>query len=226
MTTAAPTGPSPRRQAAPGLLGVVPARVPTGVLALVPALVLALVLSLALVLGTATDARAHTRLVSTDPADGSTVVAPPSAVTLTFGGAVRVREVLVTGPTGVGVGTAAAVADGAVLTQPVALLEAGLHTVAWSVGAGDGHRLEGTLSFTYAPTPAPTPAAGTTPTPAAAPAPPATDPAPSPLPAASEPAAARPASPSGVPAWLPAGGGVLLAAAAVLVTVRRRRNRG
>jgi methionine-rich copper-binding protein CopC len=129
---------------------------PHHLLTLTAGLVLTLGVALGVVVGTATDAHAHTRLESTDPPDGSTLTGPLTAVTLTFGGAVRVGEVRVTGPSGVSAATGAASVGGAVVTQPVTLVEDGLHTVEYAVTADDGHRLAGSVTFAYnVPTTAP-----------------------------------------------------------------------
>lgn len=171
-----------------------------------------LVLTISVVLGTATAAQAHTALGSSNPADGSTLTTPLPAVGLTFTGQVLLGEVTVTGPAGASAATGAATANGAVVTQPVTLTAAGTYTVGYAVTSGDGHPLEGTLTFTYAP-PAPTSASA---------APPAGS-------AAAEPSEAAVQSPAqqsgGVPGWVLAAAAALLVAGAVLVIVGRLRAR-
>ena len=195
-----------------------PARTPRlrGLLA-----VLALMMSV--VLGTATAAQAHVGLRSSNPSEGSTVTGPLPAVDLTFTGRVLPREVTVTGPAGASAATAAATASGVVITQPVALTDAGTYTVAYAITSSDGHPVEGSLTFTYAP---PAPLAPSSEAPAST-SPPSVAPA-SLAPAEPSEAATTSAAQSstGVPGWaLAAGAVIVLVAAAVLLTVRRRRVR-
>jgi copper resistance protein C len=185
------------------------------------ALLAVLAAALCLVLGTATAASAHTALESSNPAEGSTVTAPLPAVDLTFSGAVLVREVTVTGPDGAPAVAGAATAAGGVVTQPVALAAAGTYTVGYAVTSSDGHPVEGTVSFTYAPPPPPAPTtAAAAPTTATA-APETPDDAAEPAEAAAERSTG---DPSGIPLWI-----VLTGAAAVVVgavlAVRRLRSR-
>jgi methionine-rich copper-binding protein CopC len=180
-----------------------------------------LVLTISVVLGTATAAQAHTALGSSNPADGSTLTTPLPAVGLTFTGQVLLGEVTVTGPTGASAATGAATANGAVVTQPVTLTAAGTYTVGYAVTSGDGHPLEGTLTFTYAP---PAPAGDAAAPTSASAAPPAGS-------AAAEPNEAAVQSPAqqsgGVPGWVlaAAAAAALLVAGAVLVIVGRLRAR-
>jgi copper resistance protein C len=174
-----------------------------------------------LVLGTATAAQAHTALQSSSPADGSTLTAPQPAVELTFTGQVLLREVTVTGPSGASAATGPAGAAGAVISQPVTLGAAGTYTVAYAVTSGDGHVLEGTLAFTYAPPAPPTPA-GAAPSSASAPGSPATSAPVEPRAAAAERPAAQPA---GLPGWVPWVVAVAVLAAAALLLLLRRRTR-
>jgi methionine-rich copper-binding protein CopC len=184
-----------------------------------PALLIACGLVLGLVLGSATSAQAHTELTSSDPADGSTVTAPVDAVVLTFSGSVLVREVTVVGPESADVTADSPSAAGAVVSQPVRLTDAGLHTLTYAVTSSDGHVVEGTLSFTYAP-PSPTTAATTPATTA-----PAGTSAPAPA-TPSEAAAESPTSSSaGLLGWALAAGAALVVALAVALLVRRRARR-
>ena len=120
---------------------------------------------------TTTGAQAHTGLSSTSPAADTTVTAPIDAVELTFSGSVQLREVTVTGPDGASAAAGPGAASGGVVSAPVALTMPGTHTVTYAVTADDGHQLEGTFTFGYAPpAPAtPSPADVTTPTATAAP---------------------------------------------------------
>lgn len=123
-----------------------PAPVPRGVVA-----VLALLLALAGVLLSAGRADAHNALLGTDPADGSTVTVPPTAITLTFDQPAQAlgTEVVVTGPDGatVSVGETQLV-DSTVVQALATDLPAGAYAVEWRVTSADGHPLSGTLAFT------------------------------------------------------------------------------
>ncbi|NMM30399.1 MAG: copper resistance protein CopC, partial [Cellulomonas sp.] len=79
-------------------------------------------------------AQAHNTLASTDPVDGSTVVATPARVTLTFNEPARSlgTEVVVTAPDGTTVSTGEPVVDGTTVSQAVAgSLPAGVYAVTW-----------------------------------------------------------------------------------------------
>ncbi|MGY1617187.1 copper resistance protein CopC [Geodermatophilus sp. SYSU D00691] len=180
--------------------------------ALVRRSALLVVAVLAVLLGGATSARAHTELAASTPADGGTVTGPLPAVELTFSGAVLTRQVTVRGPDGADVTTGPASVAGAVLTQPVSLGAAGTYTVDYGVTSSDGHDVDGSLTFTYAPpatSAAPSPTPETTPEPAA------------PSPAAPSEAAAE-SDPGGLPAWLLVGGAAVLVGAVLLIPWRRR----
>ncbi|GGH40522.1 copper resistance CopC family protein [Microbacterium album] len=134
---------------------------------LAPAAAAAVVASLAL----ASPAAAHDTLISSDPAEGSSVTAMPEAVTLSFsaalitmGGDETVVDVL--SPSGENLSEGSAEVDGAVVTQAVAApTETGEYTVNWRVVSSDGHPTDGTFSFSLeavAP-PAEEPSAPTTP---------------------------------------------------------------
>jgi copper resistance protein C len=173
-----------------------------------------------LLLGTATAALAHTELASSNPADGSTLTGPLPAVELTFTGSVLLREVTVTGPAGTSPVTSAATVAGAVVTQPVALTDAGTYAVAYAVTSSDGHPVEGTLTFTYAPPSLPSPTSE-------AAVPTSTSASVSTPAAPSEAAADSPArSSTGLPGWaFAAGAAVVVAVAAAVLSLRRRRTR-
>jgi len=148
-------------------------------------------------------AQAHNTLVSTDPADGSTVAVAPARVTLTFNEAARSlgTEVVVTAPDGTTVGPGAPVVDGPAVSQDLTgALPAGAYTVAWRVTSADGHPLEGVLSFTAtgATTAGGDPVSAVTSAPSTT-APPASAPTPS-------PAAPAPNATSSITATAPAGG--------------------
>jgi methionine-rich copper-binding protein CopC len=126
-------------------------------------------------------AQAHNALVSTDPADGSTVAVAPARVTLTFNEPARSlgTEIVVTAPDGSTVSVGDAVLAGSTVSQDVTgVLSAGAYTVTWRVTSADGHPLEGALSFTATDAttiggdPAAAPIPTSTPTPTVTPAPP------------------------------------------------------
>lgn len=153
---------------------------PRPALARLAALALAaLVVVAGVVAGIAAPASAHDSLVSTDPADGSTVETAPAAVLLTF-----TQEVLplgtavqVVGPSGAAMNDGPVTVLGSVLTQNLAAdRPAGAYTVQWRATAADGHPTTGGFTFTatsavvsviapppVAETPTPTPAASATP---------------------------------------------------------------
>jgi methionine-rich copper-binding protein CopC len=162
-----------------------------GVLAAVCGLVMLLVAGPAL---------AHSRLESSDPADGASLATPPSKVTLTF------NEAMTAGPgfttiTVIGPGNTAwqqgdtQVSGDSVSIAVKPLGPAGVYQVGYRVVSDDGHPVSGSVSFTLtAPGPGAASAAPTVaPTTAAAPAPATTS--------ATAPAAAAPADSGGAPVW-------------------------
>ncbi|SNS85022.1 hypothetical protein SAMN04488107_4028 [Geodermatophilus saharensis] len=203
-----------------------------------PARLLAtVVLVLGLLLAAPGTASAHTALRATEPTADTSVTTAPQAVTLTFSASVLGGEVTVAGPDGTSVGSGPVAHDGAVLTAPVTLTAAGRHTVTWSAVSDDGHTLEGTFGFEFAPAaPIPSSAAPTTTPPTTAPpttappttAPPTTAP-PTPTPDEAAPAtgtdtASASSDDGGLPGWvLPAVAVALLAVGAVVVLRLRRR---
>ncbi|AXB44572.1 copper resistance CopC family protein [Amycolatopsis albispora] len=115
-------------------------------------------------LATAGAAGAHTKLESSDPAQGATLDAAPSQLTLRFSELVKVEtsKVTVTGPNASQwqVGTLAA--KGPVLTVPVTPVgPAGEYAVNYEVTSADGHTVNGTTRFTL--TKEAAPAAGAAP---------------------------------------------------------------
>jgi methionine-rich copper-binding protein CopC len=118
-------------------------------------------------------ASAHNYLVSSSPAAGSTVDAPPSEVTLTFndvildlaaaggaGGDAGAGSspaaggssvVQVTGPDGQGTHyeTGCATDAGRSVSVPVALGGSGEYRVTWRVVSADGHPVSDSIAFTY-----------------------------------------------------------------------------
>lgn len=118
------------------------------------AAVVAWVGALALLLCAPVAAQAHSQLVSSDPAAGSEVTALDQ-ITLTFNEDLTVLDpataIEVTGPAGTVELSEAWTIDGATLTQPIALPDAGTYQVTWRVVSADGHPIDGTFDFSYAP---------------------------------------------------------------------------
>jgi hypothetical protein len=114
-----------------------------------------LVGALAVVVG-ALPATAHDYLVSSDPANGSTVTTAPTAVTLTFDAAVLgtgngATVLAVTGPGGKHYETGCPVVKNDDLSAPVRLGPAGTYTATWRIVSSDGHPVSDSISFRYAP---------------------------------------------------------------------------
>ena len=104
-----------------------------------------------LAVAAATPAAAHTDLISSDPADGRTLSAPPEQVTLRFG-----EDILDGGAKVVAKDDRGArvdlgppeVAGPKVSVAWPQTAAAGTYTVAWRAVSDDGHPLEGTFAFT------------------------------------------------------------------------------
>lgn len=108
----------------------------------------------------AAPASAHDELLSTDPADGSSLASAPDAVTLTFGEDVVElgTAVVVVDAAGVKLADGPLVVDGAVVTRPItAPTVPGEVTVSYRVVSADGHPVTGRFSFTVAEAASPTP---------------------------------------------------------------------
>lgn len=162
------------------------------------ALPLLILLTAALALLGAGPASAHSALVSTDPADGSSLRTAPTAVTLTFNEDVKGQfsKVIVTDPKGRQVAEAATVAGPVVSARLPAGLVDGRYRVVYSVVSADTHRIAGELHFTLATSGAPTSTSSTS-SPATTSAPASSSPT-STSPATTSPTA-QPASPSASP---------------------------
>ena len=115
----------------------------------------ALAVAAASVLLVASPAVAHDDLAATDPVAGATLDALPGQLTLTFTADIApdagASEVQVTDASGATLTDGAPVAEGAVLTQPLAGKASGAVTVLWKVVSSDGHPISGELSFTVTP---------------------------------------------------------------------------
>lgn len=127
-------------------------------------LVTSLALAAVAVLGVAGPASAHDQLLSTSPADGTTVTTLPHEVTLTFsdvvlagGGDANQVEVLDASCTPLGHGPAQ-VQDN-VVTQAISGSSTGPVHVLWRVVSRDGHPVSGAFTFTVGEGAAPAPSA-------------------------------------------------------------------
>lgn len=97
-------------------------------------------------------ASAHSRLLRTDPAGGTTVTRPISELTLTFNEVVRgdFTTVVVTGPDDLGYGDGKVEVIDTVVHQKTQPLRSGSYRVAWRAISIDGHPVEGQFQFTVA----------------------------------------------------------------------------
>lgn len=124
--------------------------------------VLVVALTLLATVGLVGTASAHATLIGSDPADGATLQAAPTTVTLTFDDSLENFEplVTVTGPDGSQFQSGEATIDGAILRSAVRpLTTAGGYTIAYRVVSDDGHPVEGQVRFDLA---VPAPAGPTT----------------------------------------------------------------
>jgi len=108
-------------------------------------------------LGLADMASAHARLVQSDPADGASLHAAPSVVTLSFSEGLEPAFSHVTLATGSGDDVPlqeqkVAGDDGSLLTAvPLEPLSAGSYEARWDVLSKDGHKTSGAIRFTVEP---------------------------------------------------------------------------
>ena len=103
--------------------------------------------------GFAGPAAAHDVLISSDPADGSTVQTAPATVTLTFDQPVQNFEPLVTmtGPDGQSYQSGSPTVDSTVVTSAVGeITQAGEYVIAFRVVSADGHPVTGEVKFQFA----------------------------------------------------------------------------
>jgi methionine-rich copper-binding protein CopC len=168
----------------------------------------------ALLLGAA-PAFAHTRLESSDPADGASLSAAPDTVSLTFSEDVDpgFATITVVGPDGTSYQTGDVTGDGGEVRTGVSPLgPAGTYEIGYRVVSDDGHPVSGTVAFTLT---APGPAAAA---PSAAPEPTA---APAPAPAVAPQADAQQSE--GAPVWPWILGAVVLVGAGAVSALRLAR---
>ena len=179
----------------------------------------------ALLLG-ATPAFAHTRLESSDPADGSSLSTAPETVSLQFNEDIQAEFAMlsVVGPDGTQYQKGAvSAANGTVSVAVSPLGPAGAYQIGYRVVSDDGHPVTGKISFTLT-TPGP---GGALPTPSDA-VPSAAAPAPTPVadPAtiAVDPQASTQQS-EGAPVWPWLVGAVVLVGAGAAAALRLGRQR-
>jgi len=125
--------PRPRRRPAPRV----------GLIALLTALA---------AVGFAGPAAAHDVLISSDPADGSTVQTAPATVTLTFDQPVQDFEpvITMTGPDGQSYQSGSPTVDSTVVTSAVGeITQAGEYVIAYRVVSADGHPVTGEVKFQF-----------------------------------------------------------------------------
>ncbi len=114
---------------------------------------------------------AHTKLLSSDPANGATIGTPPSSIRLVFSERAALAMASVRLVSGAGTTNLTPLAldphNPNEIVAPISgSLRAGTYTVLWRVAGRDGHPIRGTVSFTFAGASGPT--VGTTsPAPAA-----------------------------------------------------------
>jgi methionine-rich copper-binding protein CopC len=103
--------------------------------------------------GFAEPAAAHDVLISSDPADGSTVQTAPATVTLTFDQPVQDFEpvVTMTGPDGQWYQSGSPTVDSTVVTSAVGeITKAGEYVIAFRVVSADGHPVTGEVKYQFA----------------------------------------------------------------------------
>lgn len=184
-------------------------------------------LALVVPMSLASPAAAHDELLSTLPADGASVAAAPTEVSLTFGEeAQRLgTAVVVTDAAGKRLGDGPVVVDGPTVTQAITSpTAAGVVRVSYRVVSADGHPVTGTVSFTVtsAPTASET-AASTTPT---TPTTPRTPTTPTTDPGLGSPVAEEPSSGGGTALPRVLGGLAVLALGGAAVAATRGGRRG
>lgn len=116
-------------------------------------LVGACALALPLALLGAGPAAAHDALISSDPAEGTSLEEIPSELTFTYSASIQElgAEVELSDGQGDAVALGDHQVDGAVLTVPVeGTPEGGDYSAAWRVVSSDGHPISGTLTFSVA----------------------------------------------------------------------------
>jgi methionine-rich copper-binding protein CopC len=98
----------------------------------------------------ASNAAAHVRLKSSDPADGATLASAPARITLVFSAVATVTAATVQGATEDSATKLEVMPNEASTTHAVALppLAPGDHVVTWRALSDDGHVMSGEVRFT------------------------------------------------------------------------------
>jgi copper resistance protein C len=111
---------------------------------------------LALALAFAAPASAHAGMTSSDPEDGATIATAPASVSATFSELLDgpSTEIAVSGPDGEVIDAGEPTYDGDTFTQPMLYTEPGQYIVAFRVISEDGHRIDGSITFTVEEIPA------------------------------------------------------------------------
>jgi methionine-rich copper-binding protein CopC len=112
--------------------------------------VVVVLLAAAAMVGAAGPAFAHSQLVGSDPADGTSLDAGPTQVALTFNEDMPAGfdAVTVIGPDGKAWQNGQVMTNGPTVSVPVAPLgPAGRYQIGYRVVSGDGHPVEGSTSF-------------------------------------------------------------------------------
>ena len=111
---------------------------------------LASILAGAVLVGLGTSpAGAHTSLVKSDPADGSSVKTAPGTIRMTFSDVVRVAQVSASAPDGGVVGVSEPDVDGVDVSADMAPIDQrGEYRVSYRVVSADGHAASGVIRFT------------------------------------------------------------------------------
>lgn len=181
--------------------------------------VVTMLCGLALLLG-AGPALAHTRLESSDPADGASLATAPERVSLTFNETMQpgFTTLTVVGPDQAHYETGDVTANGDTVSIAVRPLgPTGGYQIGYRVVSEDGHPVSGSVGFTLTTAGPGSAAASPATTGAAAPAP-----APS-APVAAESAPAQPAGDGGAPIWPWIVGAVVLVVGGVVAALRLAR---
>jgi methionine-rich copper-binding protein CopC len=182
-----------------------------------------LLTALALLLGAA-PAFAHTRLQSSDPADGSSTAGGPQRVSLTFNEPMQpgFATVTVIGPDGKPYQAGDVTADGGTVSIGVSPLgPAGRYEIGYRVISEDGHPVTGSIGFTLTAA-----GPGVTPTSTQAAAPSVADTSPTtaaPVPAAAAGTDSGGTDSGGTPVWPWIVGGVVLVAVGAVSALRLGR---
>ncbi len=111
--------------------------------------VVALLIAVCFSVGVAGTASAHDVLISSNPADNSTVGAAPSAITFTFDQPIQNFDPVVSlvGPDGRQYVTGTPTISGNVITGAVGSGPAGRYTAAYRIVSADGHPVTGEIHF-------------------------------------------------------------------------------